>query len=98
MGLVKNHDSVARHLLAHNLGNLGVQQVVVRVHDNVGLLDSPPKKIYSYSPYEESKLLHTKAGKENFTCNMFYLILIMIFSIFMSITQQGHRSGASNDG
>ena len=41
MRLVKHDHAVARHLLADDGRDLGVEEVVVGVDDDVSLLDSP---------------------------------------------------------
>ena len=43
MSLVKHDNGIARHLFADYVRNLGVQQVMVRVYYNIGLLNCPPK-------------------------------------------------------
>lgn len=39
VGLVKDHHSLAGQLLGHQVGNLGVQEVVVAVNHHVGMQD-----------------------------------------------------------
>ena len=43
--LVEHNHAVARHFFAHDLGNLRVEQVVVRVDDNACLVYRPSKLI-----------------------------------------------------
>lgn len=37
VGLVKNHDRVPAHFAGNKLGNFGIQEVVVAVHDNIAV-------------------------------------------------------------
>lgn len=39
MSLIKHHHRFLRQLFGHQVGYLGVQQVVVAVHHNVGMQD-----------------------------------------------------------
>eukprot|EP00051_Salpingoeca_urceolata_P018233 m.254712 g.254712 ORF g.254712 m.254712 type:complete len:354 (-) comp19149_c0_seq6:142-1203(-) len=52
MGFVKNNDAIPLHLFGHEVGNLGVQQVVVAVHHHVGVCDRiTSKKVWAYSVF-----------------------------------------------
>lgn len=44
VSLIENYHTLLLHLPGHNAGHLGVEQVLVAVHDNIGVLDHLPGK------------------------------------------------------